>query len=239
MILANSGLVIDWANMPTYNTIMSISAGSALMSLVSFARELKSGRDVQLEPWSIALGVPGFILTVTGIHMTLVWPLAKYFPYDDIIFGETSFAFGAILVAAAFYLWKRAERMLANRDVATAVSVACRPSGLFIVGLGLALLAIAAAGLNFRLFAAPAEEPISGAFAAHPWIEAIFMSTLFGLVGVGAILFPIALRNFSTSGTTLSQSIVGWVWTIGGLGFFLFGALNFYTHIGLILHTMG
>jgi hypothetical protein len=46
------------------------------------------------------------------------------------------------------------------------------------------------------------------------------------------------------SGPTLPQQItgvqkvVGFVWWLSGLGFFLFGALNFVTHIGLIIHTM-
>jgi hypothetical protein len=32
--------------------------------------------------------------------------------------------------------------------------------------------------------------------------------------------------------------LVGYVWWIIGLGFLLFGGLNFFTHIGLIVHTM-
>ncbi len=105
--------------------------------------------------------------------------------------------------------------------------------------MGLALGAIAFAGLIFRLFAAPPEEPISGAFAAYPWVEAIFMSGLFGIVGVGAVLFPFALpRTPNRVGITPVQWIVGIVWALGGAGFFLFGALNYFTHIGLILNTM-
>ncbi len=109
-----------------------------------------------------------------------------------------------------------------------------------IVGLGLALGAIAFAGLVFQLFAAPPEEPISGAFAQWPWVEAIFMSGMFGLAGVGAVLFPLALRGFRTGADrTVWQWIVGICIGLPGLGFFLFGALNFFTHIGLIINTMG
>jgi hypothetical protein len=65
------------------------------------------------------------------------------------------------------------------------------------------------------------------------------MSGLFGFVGLGAVLFPFALRGFSSgSNITAWERIIGWVWGLSGLGFFLFGALNFYTHIGLIVHTM-
>lgn len=233
-------LIIDWTQMPTYNTIMSIAAGAGLMSFVSFARALRRERDILLESWAIAFAVMGFILTVTGIHMTLTWPMAKYFPFDNIIFGEPSFGFGVLLLAAAFYLWKRAATIRANDDMARYLARAAQPMSIFIFGLGLALIAIAMAGLVFQLFAAPPQEPISGLVSGYPWIEAIFMSGLFGFVGIGAVLFPFALRKFSTASQPGGlERAVGFVWGLSGLGFFVFGALNFFTHIGLIIHTMG
>jgi len=240
LMQATDGLVIDWTRMPTYNTIMAVAAGSGLISLVYFARALKREVDVHLESWALALAVPGFILTITGVHMTLTWPFAKYFPYDNIIFGETSFAFGVLLLAATFYLWTRGSVVTASGDPAGYLARVARPLSLFVFGMGLALCAIAMAGLVFKLFAAPPEEPISGAFANYPWIEAIFMSGLFGLIGIGALLFPFALRGFTHgSPDTVAQRVTGWFWVLGGVAFFLFGALNFFTHIGLIVHTMG
>jgi uncharacterized membrane protein len=219
---------------------MSVAAGSSLMSLVYFARKLGREKNLDLEPWALAFAVPGFILTVTGLHMSLTWPMAKYFPYDDIIFGETSFGFGVLLLAAAFYLWKRGPVILASGNPATHLSHAIQPLSVFIVGMGLALIAIAMAGLVYQLFAAPPEEPISGRFAGYPWLEATFMSGMFGFVGIGAVLFPFAARAFANAPEQTSgvQKVVGFVWWLSGLGFFLFGALNFFTHIGLIIHTM-
>jgi len=50
MLLGQAGgLVIDWTQMPTYNTIMSIAAGGALLSLAYFARDLKTDPDLHLE----------------------------------------------------------------------------------------------------------------------------------------------------------------------------------------------
>ena len=69
------------------------------------------------------------------------------------------------------------------------------PMSILIVGLGLSLGAIAIAGLVFQLFAAPPEEPISGAFSQWPWVEATFMSGLFGFVGLGALFFPLSLKG--------------------------------------------
>lgn len=238
--LEASGLVIDWTQMPTYNTIMSIAAGAGLISLVSFARALLKDRDIHLDAWALAFAVPGILLFTTGLHMTLTWPFAKYFPFDNIIFGETSLGLGVLLLVASFYLWRRGAAIRESGDAAAALARAARPMSVMIVGLGLALIAIAFAGIIFQLFAAPPEEPISGAFAEWPWIEAIFMSGMFGLIGVGAVLFPFALKGMAVGAQrTGMQTLVGWLLGLPGLGFFLFGALNFFTHIGLIVNTMG
>lgn len=237
---APPGLVIDWTQMPTYNTIMAIAAGAALISLVRFARALTKDKGADFAAWALGFGVPGLILTITGAHMSLTWPFAKYFPFDNIIFGETSLGFGVLLLAAACYLWFRGAAVAASGDPVRHLASAARPLTPFIVGMGLALFAIAAAGVVFQLFAAPPEEPISGAFAAYPWFEAAVISGMFGAVGLGAVLFPAALDAYSGGATgSPAQRVIGWVWTVVGLGFLLFGALNFYTHIGLIIHTMG
>lgn len=235
----DDGLKIDWTQMPTYNTIMSVAAGAAMLSLVWLGWSLHKGREVSIEGHALNFGVLGFILTLTGAHMTLTWPFAKYFPFDNIIFGEPSLGFGVLLGAASFLLWKRRETIETADDSGAQLVRIARPLGIFIFGLGLALIAIAAAGITFQLFAAPPEEPISGAFAQWPWIEATFMSGLFALAGIGALLFPFAAKDFGTARRlTAVQAITGGVLGIAGLVFLLFGALNFFTHIGLIINTM-
>ena len=237
MTLLMEGLKIDWTRMPTYNTVMSVAAGAGLLTLVSLGRALLRKEPFNADGWALGFAVPGAILALTGAHMSLTWPLAAYFPFDNVIFGETSLAFGALLLAAAFYLWKRRVALEDEEEPAVLLAQAARPLAPFICGMGLALLAIACAGVAFKLFAAPAEEPISGAFADYPWIEAIAMSGLFALVGLGAALFPFAFGKARFEPTRM-QRLVGAVWSLSGLGFLLFGALNFFTHIGLIVHTM-
>lgn len=239
----DAGLTIDWTQMPTYNTIMAVAAGAALLTIVWMGRLLVKGRPVHLVGYSITFAVLGLILTITGAHMTLTWPFAKYFPFDNIIFGEPSLALGVLLLGGAILLWSVGSRRPVapadESDAGPAIASALAPMSIFIVGLGLSLGAIALAGLVFQLFAAPPEEPISGAFAQWPWVEATFMSGLFGFVGLGALFFPLSLR-----GLERRESATPWQWivavTLGlsGLGFFLFGALNFFTHIGLIINTM-
>jgi len=236
----DGGLQIDWTQMPTYNTVMALAAGAGLLLIVMLGNALLRDDDFRAEGWAVTAGVLGTILTITGAHMMLTWPFARYFPFDNIIFGEPSLAFGVLLLGTALYLWKRGAVIRASADRAAEVAVIAKPMSPFIVGLGLALLAIAAAGVVFQLFAAPPQEPISGAFADQPWLEAAFMSGLFGLVGVGAVLFPAALRRFSSNRARSGvATVVGVLWGVTGAVFLLFGALNFYTHIGLVINTSG
>lgn len=232
-----TGLRIDWTTMPTYNTVMAVAAGAGLMMLVLFARELlRSPGDVIPESWALAFGAVGVILTATGLHMTLTWPLAVSFPFDNIIFGEPSLAFGVLLCAAALYLWRHGGAVLSRDDAVRRMARTARPVSVFVVGMGLGLFAIAVAGVTYQLFAAPAEEPISGAFADYPMLEAVFVSGLYALVGIGAVLFPFALRDVDRP--SRARSVTGWAWGLAGLVFLLFGAMNFFTHIGLIVNTM-
>jgi len=174
--------------------------------------------------------------------MSLTWPLARIAPYDNILFGEPALAFGALLGAASLYLWKRGavlEATLSSSQTQTGeqrgeeIARLVLPISLFVASLGLACFAIAAAGWKYTLWAAPPQEPISGNFANHPLVEATFISGLYLCVGVGAVLLPVLLL---TKKRPIAVAI-GLFWTLAGLGFTVFGALNYYTHIGLIIHT--
>ncbi|MFI6520562.1 DUF981 domain-containing protein [Spirillospora sp. NPDC050679] len=228
-------LKIDWTKMPTYNTIMAVAAGAGLLLVVALGRRLLDPRQtVETTGWALAFGALGALLTATGLHMTLTWPLAgQGFPFDNVIFGEPALAFGVMLLAAALFLWKRGEVLALGPERVALVGRLAGPLSVFVLGMGLACFGIAAAGWKYQLFAAPPEEPISGAFADYPMLEASFISGLYVLVGVGAVLFPFALRrpdNWMTK-------VIGVVWGLAGLAFLLFGALNYFTHIGLIVNT--
>lgn len=221
--------------MPTYNTVMSLAAGTGLLLIVARGYELLGPRTIVAHGWALAFGVLGLILGVTGLHMTLTWPLAAGgFPFDNIIFGEPSLIFGVLLLGAAFYLWKRGDVLGEPGGRVDLVRRVTAPISLFVFASGLASFGIAAAGIKYTLFAAPPEEPISGMFADYPMIEASFISALYILVGIGAVLFPFALR---TRGRVVLMS-TGIAWGIAGIVFLIFGALNYFTHIGLIVHTM-
>ncbi len=112
-----SELTINWEKMPTYNTIMAVAAGAGLVVLVMLGRQLMaSPSSISPEGYAIGLGVPGLILALTGLHMTLTWPLAPAFPFDNIVFGETALGFGVLLLASSLYSWRRGAQVLADPD---------------------------------------------------------------------------------------------------------------------------
>ncbi|TKI55235.1 DUF981 family protein [Brevibacillus antibioticus] len=241
-------MVIHWETTAVYNTIMSVSVGVALLSIVKFYSQLHANKIGHLEGWAIGFGIPGFILTLTGLHMTLTWPLSKIgFPFDDIIFGESSLAFGVLLLAITILLWRKAnsyikqgidmnDAALVSENLKRSLPHLLKPLSYFAIAMGCSLIAMGCAGVTFQLFAAPPEEPISGLFAAYPMVEATFMSILLALTGVGAILF--AVNQKEKPNESMAKLNKG-VWTITGIIWTAFGIMNYFTHIGLIVNTMG
>ena len=106
---------------------------------------------------------------------------------------------------------------------------ALKPVSIFVGALGLAMGVLAITFVRFQLGAAPPEEPISGRFGHLPLLEALFLGGLWGIVAVGAMLFAVAQL-------TDRAALLLWAaraWVVGGVVFLLFGAMNFYTHIGM------
>lgn len=234
------GLIIDWVSMPTYNTIMCVAVGAALCSLAVMAKNMIQKKEIEPIGWSLNLGVLGLILFLTGLHMTLTWPLAKYFPFDNIVFGEPSLAFGTILLAFSIYFWKKAKMLTKVENPLIPLGLIGKQFKFFFYGFGLAMIAIAIAGVTYQLFAAPPEEPISGEFADYPLVEAIFISALWAFTGVASLLMPSVFNYFSKGKKEITSTLKTAYVLVYGLGivFLLFGAFNYFTHIGLIVNTM-
>jgi len=234
-------MVINWANgTAMYNTIMAVAVGVALLMLLRFGNLVLNKKKVAFQGWSLAFAVLGFILTVTGLHMTLTWPLAKLgFPFDNIIFGEPSLAFGVMLFACALLIWNKrrlvGENGELNDEGVEEIVENVKPLSYFAGAMGLAELWVTVAGVYYKLYAAPPQEPIDGnLMSAHPYIEAIGMSSLFALTGIGAILMMFFLSKRSKA----LEVIIFLCWLIAGVAFLMFGAMNYFTHIGLVINTM-
>lgn len=234
-----------WMETQVYNTIMAVSVGVSLILLVCFFNKLRTNKLEYIEGWIVGFIIPGIILSITGIHMTLTWPISKLgLPFDDIIFGEPSFAFGIMLIVFSWLLRHKYKLSLKEgnpnssefyEQLKVDLPRILSPMSLFAAAMGLALIAIAIAGVTYQLFAAPAEEPISGLFADYPIVEATFVSSLYAFIGIGAIAFYFYVRNTANE---LAFKFVKNSWLIAGVIFTLFGIMNYFTHIGLIVNIL-
>ncbi|MGO4363459.1 DUF981 family protein [Terrabacter sp. 2TAF16] len=220
--------------MVVYNELVAVTAGAGLIGFAWFLVHLIRRRHIDSEGWAGFFGVTGLLLLVLGLHTTVTWPFGgDGFEYANIAFGQPAAGFGALLLFAAVYLWRHRALFAADdadADTANeAVLRSLRPVSIFVGALGLAMGVLAITFVRFQLGAAPPEEPISGRFGHLPLLEALFLGGLWGIVAVGALLFAVAQL-------TDRASLLLWAaraWVVGGVVFLLFGAMNFYTHIGM------
>ena len=217
--------------MVVYNELVAITAGAGLLGFAWFLAQLIGRKRIESEGWAAFFGLTGVLLLALGLHTTLTWPFGDGgFEYANIAFGQPAAGFGALLLFAAVYLWR--HRALFADDAAEASGTALaglKPVSIFVGALGIAMGVLAITFVRFQLGAAPPEEPISGRFGHLPLLEALFLGGLWGIVAVGALLFAIALL-------TDRPQLLRWAvraWIVGGVVFLLFGAMNFYTHIGM------
>ncbi|TQJ50575.1 DUF981 family protein [Phycicoccus sp. SLBN-51] len=217
--------------MVVYNELVAITTGAGLLGFAWFLADLIRGRRIESEGWAGFFGVTGILLLTLGLHTTVTWPFGgKGFEYANIAFGQPAAGFGALLLFAAVYLWRHRALFAGDAEEASARALsALRPVSVFVGALGLAMGVLAIAFVRFQLGAAPPEEPISGRFGHLPLLEALFLGGLWGVVAVGAVLF-------ATAQLTNRPQLLRWAiraWVVGGVVFLLFGAMNFYTHIGM------
>lgn len=220
--------------MIVYNELMAITAGAGLLGFASFLAHLIRNKAIDSEGWAAFFGITGLILLTTGLHTTLTWPFGgEGFEYANIAFGQPAAGFGALLLFAAIYLWRHRTLFASEVPAAnTAALAALKPVSIFVGALGLGMAVLAITFVRFQIGAAPPEEPISGRFGHLPILEALFLGGLWGVVALGALLFAIALW-------TERLQLLRWAvraWVVGGVVFLLFGAMNFYTHIGMYLN---
>jgi len=176
----------------------------------------------------------GLILLVTGIHMSLTWPLqpvpASASPHccraDNIVFGEPSLFFGAILLAlGGMLLWFARQADESGTQTARLVEM-LRPLGYVGAVAGLTLFPIAFAGAYFGMFIAPPEEPFSSMFRTHN-IETWYVVAAYALTGLGGVLVPLGLR-WPRLWWLVSAPLV-----ISGLMLLWIGLVSYFGHIAL------
>jgi len=213
------------------NTITAIAVGAGLIGMALFLRLLLLRRPINSEAWAVFFAVVGSIMAVVGFTTTVMWPYGTgELAYGNIQFGEPAAAFGVLALGGAVLLWRQRKLFeVDSKHTYEAAFDSLRPLSIFVGVLGLAMVALAATWVRFQMGAAPEFEPVSGNFGHLPWLEASFLGGLWGLVAVGALVFPFAVRK---AGKVLVNIVVV-TWLLAGIVFSLFGALNMYTHIGM------
>jgi Protein of unknown function (DUF981) len=168
-----------------YNTIVGLAAGVGLLLVARLLKQFANGEKVQPEGFALTFGITGFIQTVLGLTILVMWPYTKVL-HANIMMGEPALAFELLLVAAAFFLWHKREVLVdlgqgteKSVQASAYISAVLRPVSLWIFATGLMMASLVVAIVYYQLGHAPPKEPISGYFA-DSWVEPIFLALLWG-----------------------------------------------------------
>ena len=221
-----------------YNTIVGLAAGVGLLVVAQLLKQFANGEKVQPEGFALAFAITGFIQAVLGLTISVTWPYTKVL-HANIMLGEPALAFGVLLIAAAFFLWCKRDTLVelgqGNEKSAKASAyllAVLRPVSVWVFATGLMMASLVIAIIYYQLGHAPPQEPISGYFG-DTLVEPIFLALLWSLISIGALLAPTAMAKWSHKGIT----IVRFCWTVAGGLLVLFSAMNYFTHIGLLMNT--
>lgn len=178
--------------------------------------------DFALLDYAPTFFILGALLTGLGGAMSVTHPLTAN-PPVNIVFGEPCLWLGVMLLAAALHLWRGGKLSVG----------ALKAVSPLVFSVGLILAFCAAAILRFTLIgAAPAEEPITGLLHDLPLVENTFFVLLYALAAAGALAFPWVISGASE----IAWAVMRACWSVAGVGFVLFSALNFYTHVGMMIN---
>lgn len=199
-----------------YNTLMGVCAGALLLTLSGIIAIRVQDGELTLVSRStgFVLLTFGSILTVLAGAMTLTWPL-NVNPPINIIFAEPNLLLGVVAVIAGVIFMLDRAHVFDDLPLVFLAQV-----------VGLILTACTLAILRFDLVGdAPDLEPITGQLKG--W-ENTFFAILYGLAALGALVSRWVLFS---RWAFLTQRVA---WLTAGVGFLVFSALNYYTHVGLL-----
>lgn len=196
------------AGLALSNTIMGLAAGAALLLLVQYARTATTAPPRIRNAWAWTFGMLGVILAVVGFYTTVAWPLIGA---ANIIFGEPALMFGGLLIVGAYIIARTPVEESARsvtdhahngestpliEEFPDELLVALRPVSYVgaLSGLMLILLGWAGGLLGTIVFRPPSSEFPTGLLAGTG-VEIVYMIGTYTILGIGAILLPVALHN--------------------------------------------
>lgn len=236
-------LIIDWEKIHLYNSFMSVMTGVGVLSIWSLFSKLINQKEIRPKGIALNFGVIGIILFITGVHTTLTWPLTPTFPFDNSAFGEPSLLFGCLLLVMAFYFWKDKEHiaqesLVKGNSLLNNIVSDFNAFKFVLAGMGLATIMIGLAGIKYKIFIAPPEEPIVGPLEEMiPFISSYTIGLLWTAVGIAAIGFGF----YSESVIKQKQKSFKWLFYLLlfiGISFFSLGVVTYFSHVGMEINTM-
>ncbi len=236
-------LIVDWEKIHLYNSLMAVASGAALLSIWWVFSRLSSQEKIKPKGVALNFGVLGMILFLTGLHTTLTWPLSPTYPFDNSIFGESCFVFGALLLAMSFYFWKEKYSILEyeeteNNTLLQFIASDFNEMRFIIMGIGLALIMMGMAGIQYKIFLAPPEEPIVGAISQNlPYYTSYLVGFLWISVGVAALGTTAFFKSISEQ-KKKSYKWLKILFLVIGINFMAIGVITYFTHVGMIINTM-
>lgn len=213
----------------TYNTTMALVAGTIMVLAVVFVRAASRPNRRTLAGWGWAFVILGAFLGITGMVMTLTWPL-KEVPgafcctVDNITFGEPAAFYGIITLIAGLAILRaegQADKGIREFDLVGTL----RPI-LYVAAIGgFGLIMFGIAGMHFGMWRPPEIEPIARLLAGS-LLEPLLMMFLYIGTGVAAILAP-----FAPDHKWVARIATVLTWVVGMMWIFLSFTV-FYSHVG-------
>ena len=219
----------------TFNTTMALVAGTIMILAVVVARTAARaqaavpGKARTLTGWGWAFVALGAYLGVTGMYMTLMWPLKEVdgafcCTVDNVTFGEPAALYGLLTFIAGLAIiaaQKAADRKERPLDLVGTL----RPI-LYVAAVGgVGLVMFAIAGMHFGMWRPPDIEPIARLMAGQIW-EPLMVMCLYGFSGIAAMLAPFAPEN-----KWVGRIATLLTWGCGVTWVFLSFTV-FYSHVG-------
>ena len=213
----------------TYNTTMGLVVGVIMILIPLFVRSVAATHGRSISGFGWAFVFLGAFLGVTGMHMTLTWPLEQIentfcCAVDNVTFGEPAAFYGLLTLIAGIAIIRAEDK--ADRGLRPLDLVATLRPLLYVAAVGgFGLIMFGIAGLHFGQWRPPTVEPIARLLAGN-MIEPLMVFSMYVITGVAAILSPFALTNRTVA------KVFGVLAWIAGMAWIFLAFTLFYSHVG-------
>ncbi|USQ74844.1 DUF981 family protein [Ornithinimicrobium cryptoxanthini] len=213
----------------TYNTTMGLVVGIIMILIPLFVRSAATPHGRPISGFGWAFVFLGAFLGVTGMHMTLTWPLEQIedtfcCAVDNVTFGEPAAFYGLLTLIAGIAIIRAEEK--ADQGLRPLDLVATLRPLLYVAAVGgFGLIMFGIAGLHFGQWRPPDVEPIARLLSGS-MIEPLTVFAMYVGTGIAALLSPFALTN-----RLAGRAFTVFTWFFGMMWIFL-GLTLFYGHVG-------